>query len=120
MFIRRRQGISSSQFNLPILDDKSVADDDDDDDDDDDHKDVDGYVTTYFYLASRLRLKHFCFYFRWGFLRYCRNFRSSTLSRARVILSKGFSDHHSLSFTILHLIVELLRASLKSYIYKTW
>ena len=46
MFIRRRKGISSSQFNRPILDDEVVDDDDDDDDDDDedddDYNDFDG------------------------------------------------------------------------------
>jgi hypothetical protein len=31
-----------------------------------------------------------------------------------VFLSKGLSDYHSLSFTILHLIVEFLKASLKT------
>jgi hypothetical protein len=62
MFIRRRQGISSSQFNRTILEDEV---DDDGDGDDDDDNDVDGYVTC-FYLASRFRLKHFHFSFRWG------------------------------------------------------
>jgi hypothetical protein len=114
MFTRRRQGISSSQFNRPILGDEV------DDDDDDDDNDVDRYVTTCFYLASRLSIKNFHFSFRWGFLRYCKNFMGSTLSRSRVILSRDFSDYLSLSFAILHLIIELLKGSLKNYICKTW
>jgi len=110
MFIRRRQEITSSQFNRPILDDD---DDDDYDYDYGDDNNVDGYVTISFYLASRFRFKHFHFFFRWRFIRYCRNFRSSALSRPRVFLSKDFSDNHSLSFSILHLIVEFLKESLK-------
>jgi len=103
MFTRRRQGISSSQFNRSNLDN-------DDYDDYGEDNDVHVYVTINFYLASRFWLKHLNFSFRWRFFRYCRNFRGSAFSRPWVFLSKDFSDHHSLSFSILH----LLKASLKT------
>jgi len=50
MFIPRRRGISSSQFNRPILDD------DDDDDDYGDDNDVDGLRDDKFLLSKQIQV----------------------------------------------------------------